>query len=337
MAIRRNGVLTLDEFTIQDLRNYSNATGELSRLLRDIGLAAKCINAEVNKAGIADILGYNGSINIQGEAVMRLDEFANKQLVAVLKNGISCAGLVSEEMENIFVFDDKMSNNSKYVVMVDPIDGSSNIDVNITIGTIFGIYKRISKPGTSCIKEDFLQQGKNQIAAGYIIYGSSTMMVYATNRGVNGFTLDPSIGEFCLSHPNIQCPENGHVHSFNYSNFSLFHPSIKRYINSCQQKKYLNLHKYSQRYCGSLVADIHRNLLNGGIFMYPATSDNPQGKLRLQYECNPIAFIYEMAGGIATNGMNRILEIIPEEIHQRSSLFIGSKKMMEEFSNFFKI
>lgn len=334
--IARKKVLTLDEFTIQDLRNFPYATGELSRLLRDIGLAAKRINVEVNKAGIADILGYNGSINVQGEDVMKLDEFANRQILSVLQNGISCAGIVSEEMENMHVFDDRVSSNSKYVVMADPIDGSSNIDVNITIGTIFGIYKRISEPGASCIIEDFLQPGKNQIAAGYIIYGSSTMMVYATSRGVNGFTLDPAIGEFYLSHPNIQCPEDGYIYSFNHGNFSLYHPSIKRYINSCQQKKNLQLHKYEQRYSGSMVADIHRNLLKGGIFMYPNTLQNPKGKLRLQYECNPIAFMYEIAGGIATDGSQSILDIEPEDIHQRSPIFVGSKNPMKELHTFFQ-
>ena len=332
--IAKNRVLTLDEFTTQDLRNFPHATGELSRLLRDIGLAAKRINVEVNKAGIADILGYSGSINVQGEDVMKLDDFANKQIVSVLQNGISCAGIVSEEMETMLVFDDSVSNTSKYVVMADPIDGSSNIDVNITIGTIFGIYKRTSKPGSPCTMNDFLQPGKNQIAAGYIIYGSSTMMVYATKNGVNGFTLDPAIGEFCLSHPNIQCPENGSTYSFNHGNFSLYHPSIKQYINSCQQKKNLQQHKYIQRYSGSMVADIHRNLLKGGIFMYPDTVQNPKGKLRLQYECNPIAFMYEIAGGMATNGEQRILDIEPEDIHQRSPIFVGSKKMMVELSSY---
>jgi len=289
---------------------------------------------EVNKAGIADILGYSGAINVQGEDVMKLDDFANKQIISVLQNGISCAGIVSEEMENMLVFDDRVSSNSKYVVMVDPIDGSSNIDVNITIGTIFGIYKRISEPGSPCIIEDFLQPGKNQIAAGYIIYGSSTMMLYATSRGVNGFTLDPAIGEFYLSHSNILCPADGHIYSFNHGNFSLYHPSIKRYINSCQQKKNLQLHKYEQRYSGSMVADIHRNLLKGGIFMYPDSVQNPKGKLRLQYECNPIAFIYEIAGGMASDGGQRILDIEPEDIHQRSPIFVGSKNPMKELHSF---
>ncbi len=331
----RNRVLTLDEFTIQDLRNFPNATGELSGLLRDLGLAAKRINVEVNKAGIADILGYNGTVNVQGEQVMKLDDFANKQLVSVLQNGISCAGIVSEEMEDALIFDDKVSNNSKYVVMLDPIDGSGNIDVNISIGTIFGIYKRVSKPGTPCTIEDFLQPGKNQIAAGYIIYGSSTMMVYATKNGVNGFTLDPTIGEFCLSHPDIQCPDYGTMHSFNHGNFFSFPASIKQYIKSCQQQKNLNLNEYAQRYSGSMVADIHRNLLKGGIFIYPPTPGNPDGKLRLQYECNPIAFIFEKAGGTATNGQQRILDIVPEQIHQRSPILVGSKTNMGELKAFY--
>jgi fructose-1,6-bisphosphatase I len=323
-------VLTLDEFTIQQLRNFPHATGELSNLLRDIGLAAKRVNVEVNKAGLVDILGAEGTVNVQGEDVMKLDVFANKQFMGVLKHGISCAGIGSEELDDIVVFDDEVSNNSKYVCLFDPLDGSSNIDVNNSIGTIFGIYRRVTEKGHPCRKEDFLQQGIKQVAAGYIIYGSSTMMVYATRRGVNGFTLDSSIGEFTLSHPDLKCPPSGKYYSVNYSNFPRYEEGIKRYMDVCQNKDKTNGGPYTQRYTGSMVADVHRNLIKGGIFFYPATTDRPQGKLRLLYECNPFAFIVEVAGGKATNGKERILNIQPTELHQRCAFFIGSKEMMDE-------
>jgi fructose-1,6-bisphosphatase I len=323
-------VLTLDEFTIQQLRDFPNATGELSNLLRDIGLAAKRVNVEVNKAGLVDILGDAGTTNVQGEDVKKLDIFANNQFMGVLRHGISCAGIGSEELDNIVVFDDEVSNQSKYVCLFDPLDGSGNIDVNVSIGTVFGIYRRVSERGKPCRKEDFLQAGIKQVAAGYIIYGSSTMMVYATRRGVNGFTLDPSIGEFTLSHPDIKCPENGKFYSVNHGNFFRYEPNVQKYIDACQKKNKTNGGPYTQRYIGSMVSDVHRNLIKGGIFMYPATTDKPNGKLRLLYECNPFAFILEVAGGKATNGKLRILDIQPTELHQRSAFFIGSKNMMEE-------
>jgi fructose-1,6-bisphosphatase I len=327
-------VLTLDEFTIQQYRKIPNATGELSNLLRDIGLAAKRINVEVNKAGLVDILGDDGSVNIQGEDVKKLDVYANNQLVGVLHHGISCAGIGSEELEDIIVFDDAVSNNSKYVVMFDPLDGSTNIDTNASIGTIFGVYRRISNLGEPCTKEDFLQPGIKQVAAGYIVYGSSTILVYATRRGVNGFTLDPSIGEFCLSHPDIQCPSAGRIYSVNHGNFFLFHTPVKKYIDSCQRKTKESGGPYTQRYIGSMVADLHRTLIKGGIFMYPGMIDKPQGKLRLMYECNPFAFIMEVSGGKATSGTQRILDIQPEKLHQRTPLFIGSKYMIEELETY---
>lgn len=323
-------VLTLDEFTIQQYRNIPNATGELSNLLRDIGLAAKRINVEVNKAGLVDILGDAGSTNVQGEDVKKLDVFANNQLMGVLKHGISCAGIGSEEMDDVVIFDDEISNGSKYIVMFDPLDGSSNIDTNASIGTIFGVYRRISKPGTPCTQEDFLQAGVNQVAAGYVIYGSSTMLVYATRRGVNGFTLDPSIGEFCLSHPNIICPQTGSIYSVNHGNFFQYELNVKKYIDTLQKKTNTTGGPYTQRYIGSMVADMHRTLIKGGIFMYPGTLDKPTGKLRLMYECNPFAFIVEVAEGKATNGTNRILDLLPEKLHQRTPLFIGSSKMVDE-------
>lgn len=332
-AISRQ-VLTLDEFTILQLRNFPNATGELSGLLRDIGRAAKRVNVEVNKAGLVDILGDAGATNVQGEDVKKLDVFANNQFMGVLRHGISCAGIGSEELDDFVSFDDPVSMNSKYVCLFDPLDGSGNIDVNVSIGTIFAVFRRVTPVGTPITAADFLQPGINQVAAGYVIYGSSTMLVYATRRGCNGFTLDPSIGEFCLSHPDIKCPEQGKIYSVNHGNFFQYNEGVRKYIDGCQRKDKSNGGPYTQRYIGSMVADVHRNLIKGGIFMYPATTDKPNGKLRLLYECNPFAFIVEVAGGKATNGQQRILEIVPTELHQRSPLFIGSKGMMEELESF---
>jgi fructose-1,6-bisphosphatase I len=329
MIVNRK-VLTLDEFTIQQFRNIPNATGELSSLLRDISLAAKRVNVEVNKAGLVDILGDAGTINVQGEEVKKLDVFANDQFTGVLRHGISCAGVASEEIDDFVAFDDEISKDSKYVCLYDPLDGSGNIDVNVSIGTIFSVYPRVTPKGTSVKAEDFLQPGIKQVAAGYIIYGSSTMMLYATRRGVNGFTLDQSIGEFTLSHPDIKCPGTGKIYSVNHGNFFQYEENVKRYIDLCQKKTKENGGPYTQRYIGSMVADVHRNLIKGGIFMYPGTTDKPNGKLRLLYECNPLAFIVEVAGGKAINGKQRILEIQPATLHQRTPMFIGSNEMMEE-------
>ena len=333
MIVNRK-ILTLDEFTIQQMRQFPTATGELSSLLRDLGLAAKRVHVEVNKAGLVDILGDAGTINVQGEDVKKLDIYANNQFMGVLQHGISCAGIGSEELDDFVVFDDEVSNQSKYVVQFDPLDGSGNIDVNISIGTIFSVYRRVSEIGKPCTKEDFLQPGNRQVAAGYMIYGSSTMYVYATRRGVNGFTLDPAIGEFCLSHADIKCPPSGKVYSVNHGNFFQYAPNIREYINVCQKKDKTNGGPYTQRYIGSMVADVHRNLMKGGIFMYPGTTEKPGGKLRLLYECNPFAFIIEMAGGRATDGKQRILEIMPTELHQRTPFFIGSKDMMDELDTY---
>lgn len=333
MKINRR-VQTLDEFTIQQYREFPQATGELSMLLRDIGLASKRVNVEVNKAGLVDILGDAGSVNVQGEDVKKLDVFANNQFIGVTRHGISCAGVGSEENDDIVVFDDEVSNNSKYVLLMDPLDGSGNIDVNVSIGTIFSIYRRISERGTPVVLSDFLQPGNRQVAAGYIIYGSSTMLVYATKRGVNGFTLDPSIGEYTLSHPDIKCPDNGKIYSVNHGNFFQYDEGVRKYINVCQQKSKEDGGPYTQRYIGSMVADVHRNLIKGGIFMYPGTTDKPMGKLRLLYECNPLAFLVEKAGGKATDGHRRILDINPTELHQRVPLFIGSMKMMDELETY---
>lgn len=329
MAINRK-VQTLDEFTLQQLRDFPHATGELSNLLRDIGLAAKRINVEVNKAGLVDILGDAGSMNVQGEEVKLLDVFANTQLVGVLQHGISCAGIGSEELDEIVVFDDEASNKSKYVCMFDPLDGSSNIDVNVSIGTIFSVFRRVSELGKPATEADFLQAGHKQVAAGYVIYGSSTMLVYATRRGANGFTLDQAIGEFTLSHPDIKCPEDGHIYSVNHGSFYQYAEEVKNYITVCQQKDKSNGGPYTQRYIGSMVSDVHRNLIKGGIFMYPGTVKRPEGKLRLMYECNPFAFIMEVAGGKATDGNQRILDIVPTGLHQRTPFFVGSSNMMAE-------
>lgn len=333
MAINRK-VQTLDEFTLQQLRAFPKATGELSNLLRDIGLAAKRINVEVNKAGLVDILGDYGTTNVQGEEVKKLDIFANNQMMGVLQHGVSCAGIGSEEMDDFVVFNDEISNKSKYVCLFDPLDGSSNIDVNVSIGTIFSVYRRVSELGKPATEADFLQAGNRQVAAGYVVYGSSTMLVYATRRGVNGFTLDPSIGEFTLSHPDIKCPPNGKLYSVNHGNFYKYEEGVKQYITACQKKDKTNGGPYTQRYIASMVADVHRNLIKGGIFMYPGTSDRPEGKLRLLYECNPFAFIMEVAGGKATDGRQRVLDIVPAKLHQRTPFFVGSIEMMQEMESY---
>jgi fructose-1,6-bisphosphatase I len=330
MKINRK-VLTLEEFRKQELRHLPNATGELSNLLRDIALASKRVNVEVNKAGLVDILGETGDINVQGESVQRLDEFANAEFMAVLQRGVSCAGIASEELDDFIAFDEELCNQSKYVVVMDPLDGSSNIDVNISIGTIFGVYRRKTELGSACQAADFLQAGSALVAAGYIIYGSSTMLVYATRRGVNGFTLDPSIGEYTLSHPDIKCPENGKIYAVNHGNFFSFESRVQQFIEDCQRKTKAAGGPYSQRYTGSMVADMHRNMLKGGIFLYPSTRENPEGKLRLVYECNPFAFILEVAGGAASNGREKILQLDPHSLHERTPFFAGSINMMGSF------
>lgn len=331
---RYHNLITLDEFTIQQLRLFPHATGELSGLLRGIGLAAKRVNLEVNKAALADILGAEGSINIQGEVVQKLDVYANNVFINVLRSGINCAGIVSEENEEMVVFDDAKSNQSKYVLLMDPIDGSGNIDINISIGSIFSVYRRVSDLGKPAMLEDFLQPGIKQVAAGYVIYGSSTILVYATRRGVNGFTLDTAIGEFYLSHPNLKMPPHGLFYSFDNRYYNQVDQKLKNYVDFCISTTANKNGPYSNRYYGCMVADIHRNLLKGGIFFYPQVTGKPNGKLRLCYECNPMAFITEVAGGNATDGKQRILDIQPEHIHQRSPLFIGSKEMMEDLQRF---
>ncbi len=328
-------ITTLNEFIIERQADFPYAKGELSRLLSHIGIAAKVVNRAVNKAGLSDILGEVGSRNIQGEDQKKLDVFANQKFINGLQGSSECCGIASEENEEIIIFDDEMGRNGKYVVAMDPLDGSSNIEVNVSIGTIFAIYRRLSPVGHRAKIDDFLQAGSNQVAAGYIIYGSSTMMVYTTGRGVNGFTLDPSIGEFCLSHPNMTMPSVGFIYSVNEGSYLKFPNGVKKYIKYCQENDEQTKRPYKSRYIGSLVADFHRNLMLGGIFMYPHTAEYPTGKLRLLYECNPMAFIVEQAGGRASDGMGkRILDMIPIELHQRAPLFIGSRNMIAKVEEF---
>jgi fructose-1,6-bisphosphatase I len=326
-------VKTLGQFIIEKQADFPYSKGELSRLLRDIGIAAKIVNREVNKAGLVDILGDVGSMNVQGEEVKKLDVFANEQFIAALESGGECCAIASEENEDIVIIDNEVSTNAKYIVAIDPLDGSSNIDVNVSVGTIFSIYRRTSLSGPGTL-EDFLQQGTEQVAAGYVIYGSSTMLVYTTGKGVNGFTLDPSIGEFCLSHPSMMIPKNGKTYSINEGNYIHFPDGVKKYIKYCQEEDKKSNRPYSSRYVGSAVADIHRNLIKGGIFIYPTTSSSPKGKLRLIYECNPLSFIVEQAGGKATTGFQRVMEIHPKSLHQRVPLFIGSADMVEKAEEF---
>lgn len=328
------GIETLDEFVIRRQDNFPDASGELSRLLRDIGLAGKIVQREVNKAGLVDILGDTGSVNVQGEKVKKLDVFANNRFIAALKMGGACCGIASEENENFIIIDDELSQNAHYVVALDPLDGSSNIDVNVSVGTIFCIYKRVSLPGGLCQLADFLQQGTQQVAAGYILYGSSTMLVYTTGHGVNGFTLDPTIGEFCLSHPDITIPNSGTTYSVNQGNYSKFTKGVQKFISYCSDDDKKTNRPYSLRYVGSLVADIHRNLLKGGIFMYPSTSSLPKGKLRLLYECNPMAFIVQQAGGRAINGKEDVLGLDPKDLHQRTPMYIGSTDLVNKLEEF---
>lgn len=324
---------TLARHIIEQERKHPEATGELSNLLHDLSLATKVISLEVNKAGLVDILGFTGDNNVHGEQVKKLDMYAHDMMVRAMDHGGHLCAMASEEEEDIIHIPPHF-HVGKYVLLFDPLDGSSNIDANVSIGTIFSIYKRVSpdnQPGTA---EDCLQPGHKQVAAGYVIYGSSTMLVYTAGSGVHGFTLDPAFGEFILSHKNIQTPKKAKIYSINEGNYLYWHPGLKKYIKYLQDEDEATDRPYSSRYIGSMVADIHRNLLYGGIFMYPADSRNPNGKLRLMYECNPMAFIIEQAGGRATNGKQRMLDIQPEKLHQRVPIFIGSEedvKMVEKF------
>jgi fructose-1,6-bisphosphatase I len=320
---------TLGQFIIEKQSDFPYKKGEISRLLRDLGIAAKIVNKAVNKAGLMGILGEAGTQNVQGENQKKLDIYANQQFISALKNGGECCIVVSEENDDFVYIDSEISKNAKYIVAIDPLDGSSNIDVNVSVGTVFSIYRRKSPAGKVTIDE-ILQKGTEQLASGYIIYGSSTMLVYTTGKGVNGFTLDTSIGEFCLSHPDMRIPVNGHVYSINEGYYSHFPEGVKQYIKYCQVEDKNTYRPYTSRYIGSFVADVHRNIIQGGIFIYPSTAQAPGGKLRLLYECNPLAFIIEQAGGVASDGYNRILELEPYELHQRSPIFIGSMEMVKK-------
>lgn len=316
---------TLDRFIKMKQEEFSFASGELSQLLRDIALAAKIVNRETNRAGLANIGGAFGQTNVQGEEQQKLDVIANIRFTRALTKGGEVCAVVSEEDDEVI---DLQNGSGKYVVAIDPLDGSSNIEVNISIGTIFSIYRRVTPIGSRIQPEDIMQPGNQQVAAGYVLYGSSTMLVYTTGHGVNGFTYEPSLGEFFLSHPNMSAPEDGNIYSVNEGSYNIFEKGLQSYIKKCKANQ------LSARYIGSLVADFHRNLLKGGIYMYPATEKSPKGKLRLLYEANALSFIAEQAGGKATDGKGRILDIQPTSLHQRTPLYIGSKKMVEEVEGF---
>jgi len=327
-------ITTLNDFITLRQKDFSYAKGELSSLLSHIGTASKIVNKKINKAGLVEIIGRAGKVNIQGENQQKLDVFADNVFTDALRSSGECCGVATEENQNEIVFADKFAKKGKYIVCMDPLDGSSNIDYNVSVGSIFSIYRRFTPRGEPVKKEDFIQEGTNQVAAGYVIYGSSTMLVYTTGNGVNGFTLDPSIGEFCLSHPGIKTPEDGKIYSINEGNYIFFPEGIKKYIKYCQEKDEISGRPYTSRYIGSLVSDFHRNLLMGGVFLYPQNQNAPNGKLRLVYECNPIAFIAEQAGGAASEGKKRILEIIPGSLHQRSPFYSGSKNMVIQIEKF---
>lgn len=330
-------VIALNEFIIQQQQtDYPAAGGNFSRLLHHIGIAAKKVNREVNKAGLIDILGKAGTENVQGEEQQKLDIYANETFMAELQASGECCGIASEENEDLTTFHEGLCSTAKYIVCMDPLDGSSNIDVNVSVGTIFSIYRRKSPIGTPATREDFLQKGTDMVAAGYVIYGSSTVLVYTAGNGVNGFTLDPSIGEFCLSHPNIKTPRSGKICSINEGYYEKFPMGVKKYIKYCQEKDTATNRPYTSRYIGSLVADFHRNMLKGGLFIYPPTDSHPNGKLRLLYECNPIAFIAEQAGGAAFSDSRRTLDLQPETIHQRVPFYVGSPEMVSKLQEFLK-
>lgn len=326
---------TLGEFIIEKQEDFKYSSGELSRLINSIRLAAKVVNYKVNKAGLVDIIGAYGEQNIQGEDQQKLDVYANEIFMQTLINREIVCGIASEESDDfITVQGQDGCHNNKYVVLIDPLDGSSNIDVNVSVGTIFSVFRRVTPVGTPVTTEDFLQPGVNQVAAGYVIYGTSTMLVYTTGNGVNGFTLNPAIGTFYLSHPNLQFPKDGNIYSINEGNYVHFPQGVKDYIKYCQREE--ENRPYTSRYIGSLVSDIHRNMIKGGIYIYPTSSKAPKGKLRLLYECNPMAFIAEQAGGKASDGFQRIMEIQPTELHQRVPFFCGSYNMVEKAEEFMR-
>lgn len=320
---------TLGEFIIENQKDFPYSSGELSRIFNSIKLAAKVVSYKVNKAGLVDIIGGVGEKNIQGEDQQKLDVYANEIFIQTLINREIVCGIASEENDDfITVQGSDNGNNNKYVLLMDPLDGSSNIDVNVSVGTIFSVYRRITPVGTPVTLEDFLQPGIHQVAAGYVIYGTSTMLVYTTGCGVNGFTLNPAIGTFYLSHPKMKVPVDGSIYSVNEGNYVHFPQGVKDYIKYCQLEE--DDRPYTSRYIGSLASDIHRNMIKGGIYLYPTSSKALKGKLRLLYECNPMAFIIEQAGGIASNGFSRVMEIIPTSLHERTAFFCGSTNMVKK-------
>ncbi len=328
---------TLGQFIIEKQAEYPNAKGELSGILASLRLVAKVIHRDINRAGLTNnILGASGVENVQGEEQQKLDLFAHNTMKDALISREEVAGFASEEEESFVAFDTERGRNAKYVILTDPLDGSSNIDVNVAVGTIFSIYRRVTPIGTPVTMEDFMQPGNRQVAAGYIVYGSSTMLVYTTGNGVNGFTYDPSIGTFCLSHENIRIPEDGTIYSINEGQYLKFPQGVKKYIKYCQEVDKDTKRPYKSRYIGSLVSDFHRNMLKGGIYIYPSATNYPNGKLRLLYEGNPMAFLAEQAGGKATDGFTRILDIQPTELHERVPLFIGSNSMVEKAEEFMR-
>ena len=320
-------ITSLHDFIIKKQKDFPYARGELSSLLHHIGTAAKMVNAKIRKAGLVEILGRSGTENPQGEDQQKLDRYADEVFIDALEASGECCGIASEENQDEVIFTQTLARSGKYVVCMDPLDGSSNIDYNVSVGSIFSIYRRITERDAEAGVSDFLQEGDKQVAAGYVIYGSSTMLVYTTGNGVHGFTLDPTIGEFCLSHPDIKSPSSGRIYSVNEGNYVSFPDGVKKYIKYCQENDPATKRPYTSRYIGSLVSDIHRNMMTGGIFLYPPSESYPTGKLRLVYECNPISFIIEQAGGKAFDGKKRILSVVPESLHQRSPFYCGSSIM----------
>ncbi len=328
---KANHLLTLEEFIIRSQNRFEGATGELSQLLRDIGLAAKIVSREVNKAGITNLLGQHGSRNVHGESVKKLDVFADEQIMSALARSGIVSLMISEESNELIRLE---SSSGKYIVFFDPLDGSSNIDVNVSVGTIFSIYMRKSPREVPAEESDALQPGERQAAAGYVLYGSSTMLVYTTGMGVSSFTLDPTIGEFMLTDDDIRIPDFHPQYSINEGNSSGWPEGVRSYIEHIKKVDPQTKRPYSLRYIGSMVSDLHRTLLLGGVFLYPPNVSNPEGKLRLMYECNPMGYIIEQAGGLALDGRGRILEIVPESIHQTAPVYMGSRKNVEKLMEF---
>ncbi len=324
---------TIEQFIIEQQRKFPHSTGGFSRLLRDISVAAKIINRDMRRAGLADVCGDTGEVNVQGEIQQKMDALAHTELVRALRRGGECCLIGSEEHAEAIPMKMNHGEDGKYIVLLDPLDGSSNIDVNVSVGTIFSVY-RLPEGYEEPELQAALQSGTQQVAAGYVVYGSSTMLVYTTGDGVNGFTLDPSIGEFLLSHPNIKTPKSASIYSINEGFYNSWEAGLKQYIKWMQKEDDPTRRPYKTRYIGSFVSDFHRNLIKGGIYMYPATHSNPEGKLRLMYEANPTAMIVEQAGGRASDGHVRILEKPPTALHQRTPLFIGSEEMVQMAESF---